>query len=30
MSQLSQKHFIGLEDYKKEELQKIIDTGFFF
>ena len=30
MGLLSQKHFIGIEDYNAEDLQKIIDTGYIF
>jgi len=30
MSNLSHRHFIGLEDSTKEDIQKIIDTGFMF
>ena len=30
MGLLSQKHFIGIEDYNTEDLQKIIDTGYIF
>ncbi len=30
VSSLSQKHFIGLENSTKEDIQKIIDTGFMF
>jgi len=30
MSNLSQRHFIGLEDSTKDDIQKIIDTGFMF
>ena len=30
MGLLSQKHFIGIEDYNVEDLQKIIDTGYIF
>tara|TARA_A100001011_G_C14240611_1_gene813077 strand:- start:104 stop:1042 length:939 start_codon:yes stop_codon:yes gene_type:complete len=30
MGLLSQKHFIGIEDYDVEDLQKIIDTGYIF
>ena len=30
MSSLSQKHFIGLENSTKKDLQKIINTGFMF
>ena len=30
MGKLSQKHFIGLENSTKEDIQSIIDTGFMF
>ena len=30
MGRLSQKHFIGLENSTKEDIQSIIDTGFMF